>query len=67
MTELLPCPFCGGAAEQQKGPIGHSIRCVNATCGLVVQTFAGPKEQAITAWNTRSGNTRHTTQQETEE
>jgi Lar family restriction alleviation protein len=52
--ELLPCPFCGEAPEL------HAFDGVAAViCTLDACRVEGPvkdtKEEAITAWNTRTG------------
>jgi hypothetical protein len=60
MTELLPCPFCGG--EAAVGLFRSSIMnrnwqadCVNPECACSVSTCAlETMEEAITAWNTRA-------------
>lgn len=54
MTELKPCPFCGGEAEFQstvyQGELGnvHCKKCYSSTGGDLQI-----KNQAETAWNTR--------------
>lgn len=59
MTELLPCPFCGGeaeilTAESMRGGYLFGIMC-NDCCsrGDVYDTEA----EAIAAWNTRAERT----------
>lgn len=55
MTELLPCPFCGGEARLSKDAFGNTILewvyCMS--CGA--QCGNGYTEaEAIAAWNTRA-------------
>ena len=55
MSDLKPCPFCGGdARHQQSGPRSNKWwECVCDKCD-----FCGPagytEPEAIAAWNTRS-------------
>lgn len=55
---LLPCPFCGGKAEQIQSQYSTLIRCSN--CGTEGKSFStgvagvdDPWPMAIAAWNTR--------------
>ena len=55
---LLPCPFCGGAAELIDNR-GTAVRCTNDQC--IVWTYYpmplndyGHRASAIAAWNTRA-------------
>ena len=69
MTDLLPCPFCGGEAELRPNDrgiytpdiYGWHVECTNDECiiGLMDdrQWFEETKAEAIAAWNTRSAGT----------
>ena len=59
-NELLPCPFCGGEADEYEGDYGNGIYCM--MCGAMVGepihleyrvSERVTMEQAIEAWNTR--------------
>jgi hypothetical protein len=52
MSELLPCPCCGGTADidKQRG-MAYSVGCED--CGLQTPYLFGI-EQAVLAWNTRT-------------
>ena len=65
MSELKPCPFCGGEAEILGGPENWTptfydpdsgggpiaVSCKTCACGL---HFFDDYEEAITAWNRRA-------------
>ncbi len=55
MSELKPCPFCGGEANSEIDDYGmcteHFVECLS--CVARTSTYDSPKE-AITAWNTRA-------------
>ena len=50
MTELKPCPFCGGKAHTLKNNAGHYAYCTKCLNGT---SYYGTRELAIKAWNTR--------------
>ena len=58
MSELLPCPFCGGEASKRlfyKGKYRVHCNVCDAHSGDVVDTEA----EAIAAWNSRAERTCH--------
>lgn len=55
MTELKPCPFCGGAAIQVGGGMVECSQCY-ANGGTFVHVLGehnDPDKEAIEAWNRR--------------
>jgi Lar family restriction alleviation protein len=53
MTELKPCPFCGGEALLEEGGMFDLVVCKNAVdCGAE-GPYGRDCEEAIAAWNTR--------------
>lgn len=50
MSELKPCPFCGGKAELVTGAPEYWVRCL--TCGAGTDTTASSK-RATDNWNRR--------------
>ena len=56
MSELLPCPFCGGEAEVVTGLIGgYNVACMRVDCDLSPITRGCATEaEAIAAWNSRA-------------
>jgi Lar family restriction alleviation protein len=57
MTELKPCPFCGGKVRRAIGLMGlNFFRCKE--CGAVVSFdndyYNTHKNEAIEAWNRRA-------------
>lgn len=61
MTELKPCPFCGGKAELIKIPVSpypdkYYVRCSNQNdCKVAAHTYmGGTAEEAIEDWNRRA-------------
>src|SRR5574343_1602706 len=51
MTDLKPCPFCGGAAAVRCDG-GHFVLCTTPNCIVHGSHWTYP-EHAIEAWNTR--------------
>ena len=56
MTELLPCPFCGGEAEEAEMPRAMIAWVYCPRCGAA-SGYRDTEEAAIEAWNTRSAGT----------
>ena len=55
MTELKPCPFCGGEAIGGKNYLGqYSAGCINENC--FARVFANTKKDAEKRWNRRADN-----------
>lgn len=61
MNEILPCPFCGGAANMHDSWGGkehvctHKIGCEGTSClGSFINLWHATPEDAIAAWNTRA-------------
>lgn len=67
MTELLPCPFCGGEAELLTFWDFYKFSCKNADCQAHVAdapyvqhaegVWYGSIDEARAAWNTRAERT----------
>lgn len=53
MSELKPCPFCGGKAKTQSFYRDHRVYC--RTCNASTMCYYETKEKAIAAWNRRVG------------
>lgn len=56
MSELKPCPFCGGEAHlSDMNEYGeYLVECVNDFCNVMPSTFPFRTEDAaIEAWNRR--------------
>lgn len=60
--ELMPCPFCGGAAVIEEQPLGHGkIYCAGLDCPIHSMVGYGKgghcktRAEAIAAWNRRAG------------
>lgn len=52
MSDLLPCPFCGGAAEIVGEFELDAVAC--QTCYARTDAFVGDGEHAAAAWNRRA-------------
>lgn len=64
MTELLPCPFCGGEAKLYSvgtgSPhYGHYHQVVCQGCLTASGAYWSGEQSAIDAWNTRAERTCH--------
>ena len=60
MTDLKPCPFCGGQAELFKGKFGFwHVKCGGRPeCSVLPLTNSASTEaEAIAAWNSRAERT----------
>lgn len=56
MSELKPCPCCGGEAvrDSKRGSRGNTLRFVRCTeCGLRTTTNPSDNGAEINAWNKR--------------
>lgn len=56
MTELKPCPFCGGEAlTTYNTKFGFQVFCSNEKCFMntIIMTSFDTEEQVIEAWNRR--------------
>ena len=62
MTELLPCPFCGGEADISDEGLGteperYWVFCANSRCFVEGTPAFTTEAEAIEAWNTRHDRT----------
>ena len=55
-TELKPCPFCGGEAEIDVSPHGHSVvSCKDVWCRGHADCWTHDNiKEAVEAWNRRA-------------
>lgn len=56
MSELKPCPFCGGEAHIVQWSNKYDAVCQNRECDVFLDCYAS-YEQAVNAWNTRTPDT----------
>lgn len=58
MTELKPCPFCGGKVEINYNPYSkvYFIACGNCDCDICVSVVSNTEEKAVKLWNRRVNN-----------
>ena len=52
MTELKPCPFCGGEAEIRVGYNHSYVRCSTPECYVRTRRYK-TAEEAVGLWNRR--------------
>lgn len=57
MTELKPCPFCGGVAIFNSLTSGETVFAVCMKCGVRTLDYE-QTEQVREAWNRRADNDR---------
>ena len=56
ITELKPCPFCGGKAKHRVMDDGYHYVICNGDCKVMPATLRyGSEVEAILVWNTRAG------------
>lgn len=53
MTELLPCPFCGGPTETWDDGVFWHVICKSEDCAAM-SSPCFTEAEAIAAWNTRA-------------
>lgn len=53
MLDLKLCPFCGHEPGWSVGITGWRVYCSNGNCKVAPEVEGLPKQEAITAWNTR--------------
>lgn len=54
MSELLPCPFCGGKAYLGRNPTTVAVVCDNDDCPASAYVAEDTDTAAVAAWNTRA-------------
>lgn len=58
-TELKPCPFCGGEAENFEDDGNFGVRCCNSACiGNDLEPRYSSEHFAIKGWNRRATDVR---------
>ena len=63
MSELKPCPFCGGEARTSSKDYGDThywrVFCDTPSCAMCMTSVFHSEAEAIEAWNTRADDYRH--------
>ena len=63
MSELKPCPFCGGEARTASKDYGDThywrVFCDTPSCAMCMTSVFHSEAEAIEAWNTRADDYRH--------
>ena len=58
MSELKPCPFCGGESSFWNWGSMWAVECRNDYCRVLPETeICDTKEAAAEIWNRREGDT----------
>lgn len=57
MTELKPCPFCGGRVKMTKGVLQGTNVIICMKCGADVMFYGADHDRTkfIKKWNSRKG------------
>lgn len=63
MTDLKPCPFCGGEVRFVRNPISYiaeieHIEDVDCILNVMESCWSGDREPFIAEWNKREGEDR---------
>lgn len=53
MTNLKPCPFCGGTARIDRTEGGYTVWCTNLDCPVSPHANYTSAKLAAECWNTR--------------
>lgn len=53
LIKLLPCPFCGAAAELNRASGESTVKCTYDDCGAKLDGCSSMEVETIAVWNTR--------------